>query len=109
LRAIFALLDPDPDSGSTDLISLQVNRYEGDCVLQERQKREDDLGEERIEYERLCRGEQSLSPLQQSKLKCRYSTGKNLYLLIGKEIFTVVHSSHSFPLAFLKQQFFFFL
>jgi hypothetical protein len=62
------------------------------CFSQERQKREDDLGEERIEYERLCRGELSLSPLQQSRLKCRYSTGKNLYLLIGKEIFTEVHT-----------------
>jgi hypothetical protein len=82
--------------GHSNILSRRDNRYEEDCVLQERQKREDDLGEERIEYERLCRGEQSLSPLQQSRLKCRYSTGKNLYLLIGKEIFTVVHSSFLF-------------
>lgn len=52
-------------------------------VLKERQRREDDLGEERVEYEKLCRGEESLSKQEQARLKCRYSVGKSPYLLIG--------------------------
>jgi len=52
-------------------------------VLKERQKREDDLGEERVHYEQLCRGEEFISEEDRSKLLCRYSTGKHLYLIIG--------------------------
>jgi len=52
-------------------------------VLKERKKREDDLGEERAHYEQLCRGEEFISEEERSKLMCRYSTGKHLYMLIG--------------------------
>merc|ERR1711892_90233 len=48
------------------------------------QKRgEDDLGEERVHYEQLCRGEEFITEEERSKLMCRYSTGKHLYLIIG--------------------------
>jgi len=52
-------------------------------ILKERQRREDDLGEERVHYEQLCRGEEFITEEQKSKLMCRYTTGRHLYLLIG--------------------------
>lgn len=52
-------------------------------ILKERQRREDDLGEERVHYEQLCRGEEFIPEAERSKLMCRYYFGKHLYLLIG--------------------------
>lgn len=52
-------------------------------LLKERQKREDDLGEERVHYEQLCRGEEFVPEAIRSKLVCSYSTGHHAYLLIG--------------------------
>merc|ERR1719433_2245024 len=52
-------------------------------LLKERQKREEDLGEERVHYEQLCRGEEFVPEAIRSKLVCRYSTGYHPYLLIG--------------------------
>ena len=52
-------------------------------VLKERQRREDELGEERVHYEQLCRGEQFIPVEEKSKLMCRYSTGRHPALTIG--------------------------
>jgi len=52
-------------------------------LLKERQKREEDLGEERVHYEQLCRGEEFVPEAIRSKLVCRYSLGRHPYLLIG--------------------------
>ena len=52
-------------------------------VLKERARREEDLGEERVNYEQLCRGEEFITVGERSKLTCRYYTGHHLYLLIG--------------------------
>lgn len=52
-------------------------------LLKERQKREDELGEERVSYEQLCRGEEFISDAERSKLTCRYYAGRHDYLLIG--------------------------
>ena len=52
-------------------------------ILKERKKREDDLGEERVQYEQLCRGEEFISVEEKSKLLCQYNFGKHNFLLIG--------------------------
>jgi len=52
-------------------------------ILQERRKRDSELGEERVKYEQLCRGQQFVPQPILDKLVCRYSTGKHPYLLIG--------------------------
>jgi len=52
-------------------------------ILKERKKREDDLGEERVQYEQLCRGEEFISVEEKSKLLCQYNFGKHHFLLIG--------------------------
>jgi prolyl 4-hydroxylase len=52
-------------------------------LLKERQKREEELGEERVSYEQLCRGEEFITVAERSKMLCRYSTGRHPFLLIG--------------------------
>ena len=52
-------------------------------ILKERKKREDDLGQERVQYEQLCRGEEFISLEEKSKLLCRYNFGEHDFLLIG--------------------------
>ena len=61
----------------------QGNADEQVNLLKERQKREEDLGEERVHYEQLCRGEEFVPEAIRSKLVCRYSLGRHPYLLIG--------------------------
>ena len=52
-------------------------------ILKERKKREDDLGQERVHYEQLCRGEEFVSEELRSKMYCRYNFGKHNFLKIG--------------------------
>jgi len=52
-------------------------------IWKEQQKREDDLGEERVTYEKLCRGESTMTIAEQSKLMCRYSHGHHPFLIIA--------------------------
>ena len=52
-------------------------------ILKERKKREGELGEERVQYEQLCRGEEFMSAEDKQRLQCRYSTGVGKALLIG--------------------------
>ena len=52
-------------------------------VLKERRKREDELGEERVHYEQLCRGEEFITEHQRSQLICTYNFGKHNFLKIG--------------------------
>ena len=52
-------------------------------ILKERKKREDELGEERVHYEQLCRGEEFVSVAEKSKMMCRYNFGKHDFLRIG--------------------------
>jgi len=52
-------------------------------LLKERQRREEELGEERVAYEQLCRGEEFMPVEERSKLTCRYYTGHHPYLAIG--------------------------
>ena len=41
-------------------------------ILKERRKRENELGEERVNYEQLCRGEEFITVEEKSKLMCSY-------------------------------------
>lgn len=52
-------------------------------ILKEQIKRDELLGEERVNYEKLCRGEEFVSQEIKSKLMCRYTAGKHPFLLIG--------------------------
>ena len=52
-------------------------------ILKERKKRENDLGEERVQYEQLCRGEEFMTAEDKQKLQCRYNTGVGQALLLG--------------------------
>ena len=52
-------------------------------ILKERKKREEELGEERVHYEQLCRGEEFVSVAEKSKMMCRYNFGKHDFLRIG--------------------------
>jgi len=52
-------------------------------ILKEQRRRDDDLGEERVHYEQLCRGEEFVPQDMKSKLVCRYTTGKHPFLILG--------------------------
>ena len=52
-------------------------------ILKERRKREEELGEERVHYEQLCRGEEFITEQQKSQLFCSYNFGKHHFLTIG--------------------------
>ena len=52
-------------------------------ILKERRKREEELGEERVNYEQLCRGEEFVTVEERSKMMCRYNFGKHSFLKIG--------------------------
>jgi len=52
-------------------------------IYKEQQKREDDLGEERVTYEKLCRGEDTMTVAERSKLMCRYTHGMHPFLTIA--------------------------
>ena len=52
-------------------------------ILKERRKREEELGEERVSYEQLCRGEEFVTVEERSKMMCRYNFGKHSFLKIG--------------------------
>ena len=52
-------------------------------ILKERRKRENELGEERVNCEQLCRGEEFITVEEKSKLMCRYNFGKHNFLKIG--------------------------
>jgi len=52
-------------------------------ILKERRKRDSELGEERVNYEQLCRGQEFVEQRVKDKLVCRYSTGKHPFLLLG--------------------------
>ena len=52
-------------------------------VIKEQRKREDDLGQERVAYEQLCRGEETISVAEKSKLTCRYYHGYHPFLKIA--------------------------
>jgi len=52
-------------------------------ILKEQRKREEELGEERVNYEQLCRGEEFVPKDVLAKLKCRYTSGRHPYLLLG--------------------------
>ena len=61
--------------------TLLKNTHE--CILQEQRKRDEELGEERVSYERLCRGDEFVPESIKSQLVCRYSTGKHPFLILG--------------------------
>jgi len=52
-------------------------------ILKERKRREDELGEERVHYEQLCRGEEFITEEQRAQMICRYNFGKHAFLKIG--------------------------
>ena len=43
----------------------------------------EELGEERVNYEQLCRGEEFVTVEERSKMMCRYNFGKHSFLKIG--------------------------
>jgi len=52
-------------------------------ILKEQRRREGELDEERVNYEKLCRGEEFIEESIRSRLMCRYTTGKHPFLILG--------------------------
>ena len=55
-----------------------------DDYLQELRNREAELGEERSNYERLCRGEDFITADKSSGLKCSYNFGRHPFMKLCK-------------------------
>ena len=69
--------------GATYIKKGEDGLGDADETVNIRKKREDELGEERVHYEQLCRGEEFVSVAEKSKMMCRYNFGKHDFLRIG--------------------------